>query len=336
MQKLSFVLLSCFFSFGLMTDYCHASDGVAVGDLVNVRGIRNNQLVGIGLVIGLAGTGDTKKSLATNKALSNMFTRLGIHSNSEDVVTGNVATVVVTADLPSFSRIGDRFDVRVSAVGDASRLSGGTLLLTPLKAGDGKVYATSQGVVVEGDESSVPSVVGNVTEGGQIEREFRPKLGSKDHLILSLKTQDVHNNALIVDAINNEFKGFFASSLDPTSIRVNVPKRHSQSIVKFLSLIKQLRISPHSPSIVVINQKTGTLVMGQEVRIDPVVVSHKGIAIKIEGREDSKGNTAKIGGSTVGDLIETINALGLQPKDLTSIIQSIHAAGALRADIKII
>lgn len=311
-----------------------------IRDLVSVRGNRSNQLIGFGLVVGLQGTGDSKKALATNKAVANLMTRMGIKSGPEDVLSQSVAAVIVTAELPAFARNGDRFDVKVSVIGDAKSIAGGNLLQTPLKAGDGQVYAVAQGTVVTGmpnGSSKQVLTTALVPASGVVEREFAPQLVRNNMIELSLKNPDFTTNNRIAERINEQYKGFFAESLDPSTVRVNIPSQFQERVIEFVAEMEQLDVEASGRAVVVLNERTGTVVMGGQVAIGAIVVSHGDLSIQVNAGKDNKApnqTVMSVGGATVGELVNSLNALGLRPSDLVGIVQAIHAAGALRADLK--
>ena len=318
-----------------------SAETVRIKDLTNVRGVRSNFLNGIGLVVGLKASGDSKKSLATNKAIATMMTRMGLNIAAEDIVAGNMAAVMVTAELQPFSRIGGEIDVKVSAIGDAKSLAGGTLILTPLRAGNSEVFAVAQGAVVVGQASgSGPQVltVARVPQGGTIEKEFLPTIGSKGKLTLSLLTPDFTTATRIAESINRKMKSFIAEAKDVGSVEVAIPEMYADRLVEFVSEIESIYVEPDHKAVVVMNERTGTVVMGSGVVISDVAIAHGDLSIKVEGKKasskDPGKNVAKIGGTTVGELIESLNALGVKPADLVGIVQSIHASGALKADLR--
>ena len=315
-------------------------------DLMNVRGVRTNQLIGFGVVVGLNGTGDSKKSIATNRAVANMLTRLGMKTHASEVVAGNVAGVVATVELPAFSRIGDKLDVKVSTVGDAKSLAGGMLLMTPLRGGDSRVYAMAQGAVVVGQANGQKAqvlTVARVPGGSTVEKEFLPDIASEGFITLSLKNPDFTTASRMVEKINLYFKGFYAQANDVASLKVQVPPSYQASgkLVDFISELENLKIQADMKAQVVLNERTGTVVMGSNVVIEPITITHGSLSIQIEDKKSKKSkkgadrkNVVSMGGTTVGELIETMNAMGVKPEDLVGIVQSIHAAGALRADVK--
>jgi len=311
-----------------------------IKDLVNIRGYRDNQIIGFGLIIGLAGTGDSSKSMATNNAMANMMTRLGMHTDAGEASSQSVAAVVATAVLPAFKRNGDRIDIKVSTIGDAQSLAGGTLLMTPLKAGDGKVYVVGQGSVVVGQANgSGASVLTTalIPNGGVIEREFRPNIAPSGKMILSMRHADFTTNSRISDQINLFFKGFYAKSLDPSSIEVEIPPLYRNRVTEFVADLELLTVDVDQKAVVVINERTGTVVMGGGVKISKVSISHGDLSIRVseQGKEGAgPKSVVNVAGTTIGDLVESMNALGVKPPDLVGILQAVHAAGALQAELK--
>jgi flagellar P-ring protein precursor FlgI len=315
---------------------------VRIKDLANIRGVRANQLTGFGLIIGLKGTGDSKKSLATNQAVANMLLHMGQNIGQSDAVLGSAAAVIITADLPPFARVGDTLDLRVSSVGDAKSLAGGTLISTPLKAGDGNVYVVGQGSVVVGQASgSGPQVltVARVPSGGVVEREFTPEFAPNGIITLSLKQPDFTTNARLAEAINTHFKGFFAESTDPGSVRVVIPEMFLTRSVEFIGELERLPVEVDRKAVVVLNERTGTVVMGGDVAIGKISLTHGDLTISIgksagaKGKGDAK-SVATLEGTTVSRLVETLNGLGVKPGDLVGIFQAIHASGAMHAELK--
>lgn len=340
MNKFLTSWLCLFASLFVEVPSAHAA-AARIKDLVAIRGVRSNFMNGLGLVVGLRGTGDTRRALATNRAVANMLTRMGMKIAPEDVVSGNMAAVMVTAELPPFARIGDTLDVKVSAIGDAKSLAGGTLILTPLTAGDGKVYGVAQGTVVVGQASNIgPAVltVARVPQGASVEREFMPVIASHGKLTLALNNPDFTTASRITERINIALKGFYAEASDVGAVEVMVPPLFQAKLVDFVATIEALTVEADSKAVVVLNERTGTVVMGAAVVIGAVAIAHGDLSIRIgEGKAAKAGkskNVVSLGGATVGDLVETMNALGVKPADLVGILQSIHAAGALQAELK--
>ena len=307
-----------------------------IKDLVKIKGNRTNELMGLGLVIGLNATGDSPASTSTNQAMKSLLNRLGMSPGDDAVITQSSAAVVVTAQLPPFARNGDQIDVKLSIIGDATSLAGGTLLMTPLKAGDGNIYAVARGPIVIGPatgEGVESLTVANIPNGAQIERDFVPNIVRNGALELSLDEPDFTTSSRITKVINKFFKEFVAQSKDSSLVQVKIPPRFRNKTVDFISKLENLVVKVDQRAIVVLNERTGTVVMGAEVKVSPVVLSHKGLSIEVGEGEDTK-TMVEVKGSTVGDLVKSLNAMGVQPADLVSILQSIHASGALRAELK--
>jgi flagellar P-ring protein precursor FlgI len=309
-----------------------------IKELINIEGHRSNELMGFGLVVGLNATGDSPESFSTNQAMQTLLGRLGMHAGDNQVLTQSAAAVVVTADLPAFSRSGDRIDVKVSIVGDATSLAGGTLLMTPLKAGDGKVYAVAQGAVVVGQANGAGAqslTVAHVPSGGQIERSFNPPFTQGDQIKISLRQPDFTTSSRIAKVINQNFRGFYAEPVNPAVIEVQIPERFQSRAVEFIAELEGLEVEADQKAVVVLNERTGTVVMGGDVKIANVVLSHNGLSIAVGEEEGEQGESVvPVKGTTVGNLVKSLNAMGVKPSDLISILQSIHASGALRAEIR--
>ncbi|NBO38159.1 flagellar basal body P-ring protein FlgI [bacterium] len=322
---------------------------VRLKDLVEFRGVRSNPLVGLGLVIGLPGTGDSKQSLATNKAVANLLTRLGAQVKTNEVVTRNVAAVIVTAELPPFARNGDKLDIRVATVGDSASLEGGTLLLTPLSAVDGQTYAVAQGPLSLGtamtgaqgggggnNRSSAPKTIA-ISQNATVEREFQSSFVHNGQVELSLKSADFTTAHRIAHAINSKFNEFLAVAQNSGVIKVRIPEQallsQSFTAVDFMAVLEQIKVEPDSKAVVVINERTGTIISGANVAIMPVAISHGNLEIMVqdETRFVNKIPTT----TTVGDLVRALNELGAGPKDLVSILQALDAAHALKAQLRL-
>ncbi len=310
-------------------------------DLVNIRGVRPNQLIGYGVVIGLAGTGDSKASSSTRESLASMMRGLGIKVDPAKVAMGNVATVVATAELPPFAQIGDKIDVRISVNGDAKSLAGGTLIQTPLRAGDGNTYAIAQGAVVIGQADGAGArvlTVARVPAGAYVEREFTPDYTFDGVLHLSLRKPDFTTNNRIVRAINSNFKGFYATALGPTIVNVSIPPHYQNELISFVSEVEQLKVEVDHKAKVVLNERTGTVVFGNEISINPVSISHGDLSIKIDknAKDGSSQTVVPVKGVSVGDLVQVLNKIGVRPADLVGILQALYAAGALNGEMEFI
>lgn len=377
---LGWIFLSLLLALGAFVSPAHASAApVHVRDLTQIEGVRENVLVGYGLVVGLAGTGDSANGIPfTRQTLANMLERLGV--NAKDVLTQiktkNVAAVMVTAKLPSLARQGSRLDVTVSSLGDAKSLEGGMLLATPLVAADGETYALAQGAMVVGgfqatgkDGSSISKnhpTVARIAEGAMVEREtgFNLKdLGST--LKFVLRDPDFTTAVNLQNAINAAFKESIAKADDNSQITVQVPERMATEMPAVIEKIENLMVVPTQAARVVIDEKTGTIVMGEDVRIAPVAISHANLTIRITEEQavsqpfsfNVAGETVKVDrtksihvdddpnkgkfavlhtGNSLSNLVSGLNALGVKPRDVIAILQNIKAAGALQADLVVL
>jgi len=340
---------------------------VRIKDIADVEGVRQNQLIGYGLVVGLNGTGDKlNNNVFTRESLIGMLERLGV--NTRDQVTAlstkNIAAVMVTAELPAFARSGSRIDISISALGDATNLTGGTLLVTPLLAADGEVYAVGQGtlstgaIAARGAASSVTRGVptsARMANGATVEKEVPFKLDTGNSLRLGLRNSDL-TTAQRVAAVINKTIGKIAKATDPRTVRVDLTNRDP---IETLGEIENLRIEPDNAAIVVIDEASGTIVMGANVRISTVAIAQGNLTIRVTETPEvsqpdafSKGKTVTVARTaididdqhdkklgiltssvTLRDLVASLNALGVGPRDLISILQSIKAAGALQADL---
>jgi flagellar P-ring protein precursor FlgI len=331
---LSIVILVVFFP--------SQSDAARLKDIATVKGVRENVLIGYGIVVGLKGTGDSSTDI-TNQSLARLFTKLGLDIQANGgVKSKNAAAVIVTAKLPPFARVGSKIDVTVSSIGDSSSLEGGVLLVTPLRAGDQNVYAVVQGPisigsVADGSSKNFPTV-GRVVAGGTIEKDLDQNFAAKKNFRLALHHADFTTAARAVTLINGELGGKFASARDSGTIDVVVPYHYEGNIVELLAVLENININIDSTAKVVLNERTGTVVIGEHISISPVAISHGDLAIEIKGAP--KGSKPERlfefkAGASVADLIKALNALGVQSKDLTAIFQSLRELGALQAELEI-
>jgi flagellar P-ring protein precursor FlgI len=341
-----------------------------IKDIAKFKGVRNNQLVGYGLVVGLNGTGDSEGTEFTIQSLVNMLERLGVSVDKEKVKVDNVAAVMVTAELPPFAKAGNTIDVQVSSIGDADNLSGGSLLMTPLKGPDGKVYAVAQGAVTigalafGGKAASVQKnhpTVGRIPGGALVEKEVPLTLGEDNMLTYELRQPDFTTVSRMTAIINNHFSQPLASAVDSGSLTIRVPHDFQEHAIDFIAALESLTITPDSPAKIVVNEKTGTIVMGEGVKISTVAVSHANLSIIIsETASVSQPNALAQGqtevipetaidvveekanlvvmemGVNIGDVANALNAIGATPRDLIAIFQAIKAAGALHAELVIL
>ncbi|MBO8126116.1 MAG: flagellar basal body P-ring protein FlgI [Firmicutes bacterium] len=343
---------------------------VRVKDIAHLKGDRINQLTGLGLVVGLDGTGDGSGSMANVQMVANMLQRFGLTLSPQDLRTRNVAAVMVTAELPPFAREGDTIDVTVSSFGDAKSLQGGILLMTPLRAADGQVYAVAQGPVsiggfnVSGGGSRVQKnhpTVGRIPGGATVEREVQVTLTNGNYLDLVLDNPDFTTVSRLVKNINAAFQAEVAKAVDKSTIKLRIPDSYRDDPVSFVARLERVEVQPDTVAKVVINERTGTIVMGQDVRISTVAVAHGSLSVTIGTQyevsqpwPDSEGTTqvvpeteveakeeeAKLmvlpAGSSVSDVVKALNAIGATPRDIIAILQAVQAAGALHGELEII
>lgn len=367
-QGLVAVALAVTLVAGLVAQAAAAS---RIKDLVDFEGVRDNQLVGYGLVVGLNKTGDTLKDGGfTKQSLQSMLNRLGVKPTDKGLTSKNVAAVMVTASLPPFARQGGRVDVTVSALADASSLVGGTLLVTPLLGADGEVYAVAQGQVAvggftaDGAAASVTKGVptsARIAAGAIVEREVGFAMANMDSVRLSLRNPDFTTARRIAQAINAFLKEPAARPSDLSTVEVLIPAAYRRSVVNLLTDIEQLRVEPDQPARVLIDEQSGIIVMGENVRVSTVAIAQGNLTIRItetprvsqpnpfadgataivprtEVKVDETG-TKQLGivssGVSLQDLVDGLNALGIGPRDLIAILQAIKAAGALQAEIEV-
>ncbi len=344
-------------------------EGARIKDFASIEGVRDNQLMGYGVVVGLAGTGDKQLTLFSTQTLSNLLERMGVTVNPILMQVHNVASVMVTATLPPFAQPGTRIDATAAAIGDATNLQGGILLLTPLKAANGEVYAVAQGPVVTGgfiagrggnSQTVNHPTVGRAPDGAIVERA-PPSLEPSSHLKLQLRQSDFTTAARLVEAINTHFAqpGVpIARAESPGLLVVDVPPSYSTRTVEFISEMESLRVDADRPARIVINERTGTIVMGKDVKITPVAIMHGALSVEIRTRLEvsqpgamSNGTTQVVPqttvdakdpkakslvlekGATVEELVRALQAIGSTPRDVLAILQAMRAAGALEAEI---
>src|SRR5437763_6435138 len=341
-----------------------------IKDLANIEGVRQNQLIGYGLVVGLNGTGDTLNNIPfTKQSLQAMLERLGVNIRGQTLRTGNVAAVMVTANLPAFGTQGTRIDVTVSAMGDSKSLQGGTLLVTPLLGADGNVYAVGQGSVAiggfqaEGEAAKIVRgvpTVGRIANGPIIEREIEFALNKLMQLRLALRNADFTTAKRIASAVNDFIGSPTAEPLDPSTVQVTIPAKFHGNVVALLTEIEQLQVEPDLAAKVVIDERSGIIVMGRDVRVSMVAVAQGNLTVTISeapqvsqpnplsrGRtvvtprtgasvsEDGKKFAVVKDGVSLQQLVDGLNGLGIGPRDLIGILQAIKAAGAIEADIEV-
>ena len=365
-------LLFCF-CLSLTSDYwllTTASYAERIKDIASFEGMRENQLIGYGLVVGLDGSGD--KGNQTIQTIANLLQRMGLTVKASDIKIKNAAAVMVTASLPPFPKPGMKIDGLVSTIGDAKSLQGGTLLLSPLKGPDGKVYALAQGAVsvggfIGGGGSTTiqknHTTAGKVPGGVTIESEPRFTLGVGNEIRLFLQRPDFTTAAEVARKINEALKDeTAASTFDPSTIELKIPDAYQGRLIQLIALVESLEVTVDTPARVVINERTGTVTIGENVKISPVAIAHGNLTIEIktdykvsqppsfapQGAQttvvpkqevtarEQNASLIPVSGANLGDIVRALNALGVTPRDLISILQSLKASGALRAQLEII
>ncbi|WRG61540.1 flagellar basal body P-ring protein FlgI [Helicobacter pylori] len=321
-----------------------------IGDIASVVGVRDNQLIGYGLVIGLNGTGDKSGSKFTMQSISNMLESVNVKISADDIKSKNVAAVMITASLPPFARQGDKIDVQISSIGDAKSIQGGTLVMTPLNAVDGNIYALAQGAIVSGNSNNLLSA--NIINGATIEREVSYDLFHKNAMTLSLKNPNFKNAIQVQNTLNKVFGNKVAIALDPKTIQITRPER--LSMVEFLALVQEIPINYSAKNKIIVDEKSGTIVSGVDIMVHPIVVTSQDITLKItkEPLNDSKNtqdldnnmsldtahNTLSSNGKsiTIAGVVKALQKIGVSAKGMVSILQALKKSGAISAEMEIL
>ncbi len=307
-------------------------------DIASIRGVRENQLIGYGIVVGLKGTGDGKNEFMS-KSMVRMLDKLGMKLDSPEFASKNVAAVIVTGTMPAFGKAGNPIDVTVSAIGDATSLAGGTLLQAPLRAANEQVYAVGQGaIVIGGDGKDQHGTSGRIPNGAIIERDMTADFATRKMYRLTLINPDFTTAARTVLTINKELGGHYASAKDAGTIDIITPFAYENRGVELLATIESIEINPDMKARVVVNEKTGTIVIGDKVKISRVAISHGALSVKVgDGKKGAEEKVAVLeSGVSVGELVQALNKLGVSPKDLITILQSIKSAGALHGELEVL
>lgn len=353
----------------LLLGFSVPASAVRIKDIGSFSGVRDNQLIGYGLVVGLAGTGDKKDSIFTVSSMKNMLDKMGIGLDSNALKIKNVASVMVTAKMPVSSKPGTKLDVTVSSVGDATSLLGGVLLQTALKGVDGNVYCLAQGALtiggysVQGQAASTSknvSTVGLIPGGGIVEREIPFQFNQQDNLTLNLRVADFSTAQQVAERLNNAIGGSYARAVDAMSVNITVPPQYRNNLVPLMASVENLEVTPDTAAKVVVDEKTGTVVLGKDVRITRAAVAHGNLQITVQESEQvsqpgpfSQGQTVVtpetninvreenrrlhlVEGATLQELVDGLNAIGATPRDLISILRSLQVSGSLHADLEVI
>ena len=369
MKKLfAFLTLILCFAFTSTTVFAESAP-TRIKDIAKVQGVRSNQLIGYGLVVGLPGTGDSDKITPMISSTASMLRNFGVTADITGIKYKNIAVVMVTATLPPFIREGDTIDINVSSMGDAKSIQGGTLLQTPLRAGNGEVYAVAQGPVSTGGfvagnggnsaQKNFPTV-GTTPNGAIVERTVEDDLGENGNLSLSLSSADFTTATRVANAINSAY-GSIAHAANPSRIDIRIPNHYRSNVVGFVSSIEELSVTPDSIAKIVFNERTGTIIMGGNVTVDECAITQGGLSISISREydasqpapfsygstivtrtdnvdvEEQKSNSIVMPPTTnINDIVGALNAVGATPRDCISILQAMKAAGAIHAVLEII
>lgn len=329
-----------------------------ISDVANVVGVRDNHLIGYSLVVGLQKTGDGTTSKFTLQSIANMLKAMNIDMKPIDIKSKNVAAVVVTAELAPFARQGDKINITVSSIGDAKSLEGGTLLMTPLKGVDGKIYALAQGAVTIGGKSSKSAgeshpTAGLIYDGGLVEREISLDLYNQEHVTLSLRDANFKNSVSIQKTVNDFYSTEVAVAMDSRTIKLKKPQ--NKTMIEFLAEVQDIEMDYNVKDKIVINERTGTIISGVGIAIKPIIMTHGGITIKITEQENLSKPAGsmvvdenmiiginenelytKSGTTTVANLVRSLQKLGATPKDIISILEAMKSAGSISAELKLI
>lgn len=321
-----------------------------IGDIASIVGVRSNQLIGYGLVIGLNGTGDKTSSKFTMQSIANMLEGVNVKVSPDSIKSKNVAAVVVTADLPPFARQGDKLDIKISSIGDAKSLESGILVMTPLTAVDGNIYAIAQGAVTTGSSSNLLSA--NIAQGAVVEREVAYNLSQQQDLTLSLKSANFQNAIKIQHVLNETFGQESAVAIDSRTIKLRLPENLTP--VEFVALVQEVQFDYSTGSKIIIDEKSGTIVAGVDVPVRPVVVTSGDITLKITNEPllDEKNaqkldastsfdpNTTTISASepntTISNVVKALQKMGASPKNMISILEAMRQSGAISTPIEIL
>jgi flagellar P-ring protein precursor FlgI len=349
-----------------------SSSAVRLKDVAGLEGVRDNQLVGYGIVVGLNGTGDKRQTVFSAQSLTNMLVRMGVSVPATAILVRNTAAVLVTANLPAFAQPGTRIDVTAAAIGDAANLQGGLLIMTPLRAADGSVYAVAQGSVITGgfvagrggNSQTLNHPTAGRIPGGAIVERAPPSVAPSDQLRLQLHRADFTAAAKVAETINKRFPidaGRLARAENPALVTVEIPPDYADRRVEFIAKVEELMVEGDVVAKVVINERTGTIVVGKDVRLSPAAILHGALTVEIQtnvnvsqpealsggtttvtqqpaasAKEEAARNVTLKPGATVEDLVKALTAIGSTARDIIAILQNLRAAGALEAEIEVI
>lgn len=320
-----------------------------IGEIANIVGVRDNQLIGYGLVIGLNGTGDKTSSKFTMQSIANMLESMNVKVSPEDIKSKNVAAVMITANLPAFARQGDKLDIQIASIGDAKSIEGGTLIMTPLSAVDGNIYAVAQGNVILG--SSQNTLSGTISNGAIVEKEVNYDLYNKNGLTLSLKQTNFQNAIKVQNTLNKTFGDGVAKAIDPRTVKMIVPQ--NLSTIEFLALVQEVNIDYSNRDTIIIDEKSGTIVAGVDIIVHPVVVSSGDLTIRVTKEFLEEKDSQKIDNdallnpdfnlissngkpTTISSVVRALQKMGIKPKTMISILNAMKQSGAISAEIEVL
>jgi flagellar P-ring protein FlgI len=369
-MKRAFIIGFLVFGFLLPAATLIAFQTSRIKDIASFEGVRDNQLIGYGLVVGLNGTGDRRQTFFSTQTLTNMLERSGLTVSPDQIRVKNIAAVMVTATLPPFVRRGSRIDVTVSSIGDAESIQGGVLIMTPLKAANTEIYVVAQGQLAMGGFSASGGgsriqtghpTVGRVPSGGLVEKEVAVDLAGKSQLTLVLRESDFTTASRASHVINDSVGRPVATAEDGRMISIKVPEEFAGKIVEFMSLVENAKLAVDSPARVVLNEKTGTIVFGNEVKISSISIVHGSLSVQVgtildvsqpppfsqgkttvtpqttvTAQEEKARAVALRDGASVEEVVRALNSIGATPRDIIAILQAIKEAGALQAELEII
>ncbi|ANV98382.1 flagellar biosynthesis protein FlgI [Helicobacter enhydrae] len=328
---------------------CSSVMAQKIGDVANIVGVRENQLIGYGLVVGLDGSGDKSASKFTMQSIANMLETVNVKVSPNDIKSKNIAAVMVTATLPPFAKQGDKLDIVVSSIGDAKSIAGGVLLLTPLTAVDGNIYAVAQGPLSLGESGNV--LAGNILNGAIVEKEIAYDIYNKNNATLSLKSSDFQNAIRVQKVLNRVFGEGVARAVDSRTIKINKPK--DLSMIEFLALVQEVEVEYSTREKIIVDERSGTIIAGVGITIEPIVVTHGAITIKITQEKLNDPKASDVGDGTmissaqniistngkkptVSSVVRALQKMGATPKNIISILSAMKQSGAISADLEIV
>ena len=343
MRKESLKMLILFLLFALTLQ------AQKIGEIANIVGVRDNQLIGYGLVVGLNGTGDKSASKFTMQSIANMLESVNVKVSPNDIKSKNIAAVMITATLPAFAKQGDKLDIVVSSIGDAKSITGGTLLMTPLTAVDGNIYALAQGAITQGESGN--ALAGNVLSGATVEREVSYDLYNKTQAILSLKSSDFQNAIKVQKVLNSVFGENIAKAVDSRTIKVSKPQ--NLSMIEFLALVQEVEVNYSMKEKIIVDERSGTIIAGVGITIEPIVITHGGLTIKITEEKINDPKSIELGNGlslsanqgiistngkkpTISNIVRALQKMGATPKNIISILSAMKQSGAISADLEIV